>query len=68
MDERRELWWESPTVELGRVVALDLKEPFRCAYGGEIPEIQVSYEAWGELGARRDNVVLIAHAKKSSVA
>ncbi|MHC4341437.1 MAG: homoserine dehydrogenase [Planctomycetota bacterium] len=65
MDERRELWWESPTVELGKVVALDLPEPFRCVYGGQIPEIQVSYEAWGELNPERDNVVLLAHALTS---
>jgi homoserine O-acetyltransferase len=61
MDERRSLWWESPTVELGRVVQLALSEPFRAQHGGYLPQIQVSYESWGELSDARDNAVLIVH-------
>jgi len=65
MKDHRDLWWSSPTVELGKVVHVDLPEPFRAAYGGELPEIQVSYEAWGELNAARDNAVLIIHPMTS---
>jgi homoserine O-acetyltransferase/O-succinyltransferase len=61
MEEHRDLWWASPTVELGKVVHLTLDEPFVADHGGELPEIQVSYESWGELNEARDNAVLIVH-------
>ena len=61
MDEHRDLWWRSPTVELGKVVSLDLAEPFVTQYGGRLDSIQVSYESWGELSPARDNVVLVVH-------
>ncbi|MBK8974743.1 MAG: homoserine O-acetyltransferase [Planctomycetes bacterium] len=60
-DERRELWWESPTVELGRVLHLQLDEPFRAEHGGVLERIQISYESWGHLDAHRDDAVLIVH-------
>ncbi len=65
MQEHRELWWSSPTVELGKVVHLDLPEPFRAVHGGTLPSIQVSYECWGELNAARDNAVLVIHPMTS---
>lgn len=61
MDEHRDRWWTSPTAELGKVVQLDLPEPFPTVYGGALPAIQVSYEAWGELNSVRDNAVLVIH-------
>jgi homoserine O-acetyltransferase len=61
MDEHRDLWWASPTVELGKVVQLDLPEPFSTVYGGALSTVQVSYEAWGELNQARDNAVLVIH-------
>ncbi len=61
MNDHRDLWWSSPTVELGAVAYLDLPEPFTAAHGGLLSEIQVSYETWGELNATRDNVVLVVH-------
>jgi homoserine O-acetyltransferase len=61
MDGHRDLWWASPTVELGKVVPLDLPEPFPTVYGGSLAAIQVSYEAWGTLNAARDNTVLVIH-------
>ncbi len=61
MQDHRDLWWSSPTVELGEVIQLDLAEPFTTVHGGELPSIQVSYESWGELNAARDNAVLIVH-------
>ncbi|UCG87326.1 MAG: homoserine O-acetyltransferase [Gemmatimonadota bacterium] len=61
MLDHRDLWWSSPTVELGQVVHLDLPEPFTAVHGGKLPSIQVSYESWGELNAARDNAVLIVH-------
>jgi len=61
MDEYRDRWWTSPTVELGKVVQLDLPEPFPTVYGGTLPAIQVSYEAWGALNDARDNTVLVIH-------
>lgn len=34
-------------------------KPFRCDWGGELPELSIAYETWGELSPRRDNVVLL---------
>jgi homoserine O-acetyltransferase len=61
LDEHRDLWWESPTVSLGRVSHLVLPEGFRTLHGAELDHIQVSYESWGELNAARDNAILVAH-------
>jgi homoserine O-acetyltransferase len=61
MEEHRDLWWASPTVQLGKVAHLELDAPFRCVHGGELPEIQVSYEEWGTLSPEEDNAVLIIH-------
>jgi homoserine O-acetyltransferase len=61
MNEHRELWWESPTVELGKVVKLDLPAGFSCVNGGHLPDIQVCYESWGSLNPSNDNAVLIIH-------
>ena len=61
MEEHRDLWWASPTVQLGNVAHLRLDQPFRCVHGGELPAIQISYEEWGELSPARDNAVLIIH-------
>jgi homoserine O-acetyltransferase len=61
MDDHRELWWDSPTIELGKVVRFKLPEDFRFVRGGSLPEIQVSYESWGSLNDARDNAVLVIH-------
>lgn len=61
MDEHRDLWWDSATIQLGHAVQLDLPDGFRCVYGGYLPEVQVSYESWGTLNPARDNAVLIIH-------
>src|SRR5512137_802250 len=61
MNEHRECWMDSPTVEFGRVAALELAEGLGFVRGGHLPGIQVSYESWGSLNAARDNAVLIIH-------
>ncbi len=61
MNEHRDLWWDSSIRELGKVVQLDLPHGLTFARGGHLPEIQVSYESWGELSAARDNAVLVIH-------
>ncbi|MBM3319612.1 MAG: homoserine O-acetyltransferase [Candidatus Eisenbacteria bacterium] len=61
MDEHRELWWKSPTVELAKVEHLRLPDGFTTARGACIPSIQVSFESWGVLNERKNNAVLIAH-------
>jgi homoserine O-acetyltransferase len=33
-----------------------------CEHGGEIPNVRVAYETWGELSDAKDNAVLICHA------
>lgn len=61
MEDHRELWWQSPTRELGRVLSLALPEPFECQYGGRLPSIQICWEEWGQPSGARDNTVLIIH-------
>jgi len=34
-------------------------QPFRCEWGGELPEFTLAYETWGELSPARDNAVLL---------
>lgn len=34
-------------------------EPFRCEWGGVLPELTLAYETWGTLSPRRDNAVLL---------
>lgn len=60
--EHRELWLDSPTVELGRVLHLDLPSGLSTRAGGLLPEVQIAFETWGELNAARDNAVLIVHS------
>jgi len=49
-DEHRDLWWNSPATELGRVCRLALPpEGFAAEHGGALSDIQVAYESWGEL-------------------
>ncbi len=61
MDEHRDLWWEAPTLVLGKVVHLDLPQGLTFIHGGHLQDIQVSYESWGELNDARDNAVLVIH-------
>jgi homoserine O-acetyltransferase len=37
-------------------------EPFHLEQGGELPEITVAYETYGQLNTNRDNAILICHA------
>jgi homoserine O-acetyltransferase len=48
------------------------QKPFRMKFGGELPELQIAYEEWGELNEERNNTILIhtglsgsSHAKSS---
>jgi len=33
--------------------------PFKCEWGGELPEFSLAYETWGTLSPARDNAVLL---------
>ena len=51
---------------------LKLNSPFRLRKGGELNELQLAYETWGELNADKDNAILLftglspsAHASSS---
>jgi homoserine O-acetyltransferase len=61
MSEHRDLWWPSPTVDLGKVVEVEPEGGFTTVHGATVERIQFSYESWGELNATRDNAVLIVH-------
>jgi hypothetical protein len=50
------------------------KEKYHFVRGGEIPELVLAYETWGELNERKDNVILLftglspsSHAKSHQV-
>ena len=36
--------------------------PYRCEVGGELPQVTIAYETWGELNEDRSNAVLVCHA------
>jgi homoserine O-acetyltransferase len=36
--------------------------PYRCEVGGELPQVTIAYETWGELNDDRSNAVLVCHA------
>ena len=61
MNEHRECWMDSPAVEFGHTVALEVPEGLNFVYGGHLQDIQISYESWGSLNATRDNAVLVIH-------
>ena len=49
-------------------------EPYQFVHGGEISDVNIAYEAWGQLNEKKDNVVILhhglsasAHAKSNSV-
>lgn len=42
------------------------KEPFVCADGGELPEVTLAYEVYGELNEAGDNAILLFHALTGS--
>jgi len=53
---------------------LEITDPFPMRLGGALPSATIAYETWGELGAKRDNAILIftglspsAHAASSPV-
>ena len=33
--------------------------PFACDHGGELPELTIAYESWGEQSPARDNTILL---------
>ena len=61
MNEHRDLWWPSPTTDLGKVVEAAPADGFTTVHGETLERIQFSYESWGELNAAKDNAVLIVH-------
>ena len=54
---------EGPEPHYGRVVSgyetYHHARPFRCDWGGELPELTLAYETWGTLSPARDNAVLL---------
>ncbi len=59
-EERRDLWWPTPAIELAKVLPLE-GPPFRAERGGTLPELQVAYQSWGTLDEDRSNAALIIH-------
>jgi homoserine O-acetyltransferase len=61
MNEQRDLWCASPSVELASVVQLALPDGIETQYAARLESIQISYESWGELNQQKNNAVLIIH-------
>lgn len=36
--------------------------PYRCEVGGELPQVTIAYETWGQLNDDRSNAILACHA------
>jgi homoserine O-acetyltransferase len=48
--------------ELAHAQVLTLDGPLPLSLGGELPEVRVCYETYGQLNAARDNAVYVCHA------
>lgn len=55
-------------MEVPRVETLfyDLPEPLPLKYGGELPDVRVAYEQYGELNGDKSNAILLFHALTGS--
>ena len=47
--------------KLKRARQVTFDQPLALELGGEIPEVTVVYETYGQLGPERDNAVLVCH-------
>lgn len=52
---------EEVQAKIFRAVTTD-DAPFQLRQGGELPEMQLSYQTWGTLNAKKSNAILIFHA------
>src|SRR5689334_12879359 len=55
-------WRPGDPVGDRRFVVVDGGRALRLEAGGELPEVTVAYETWGELDAAASNAVLVLHA------
>lgn len=51
-----------PTDPAGRRQWVHLSQPLKLEAGGELPQVRLAYETWGQLADDGSNAVLIAHA------
>lgn len=45
---------------------LDSDTPFPLRDGGNLPQVRIAYETWGELNADKSNAILVCHALSGS--
>ena len=66
MSQNENLFESSDSVRSGSVLkhvrTVTLSEPFELENGGELPEVTVAFETYGQLNPNRDNAVLVCHA------
>jgi homoserine O-acetyltransferase len=41
---------------------LKYRQPFVTESGASLPEVEIAYDTWGKLNAKRDNVIWVCHA------
>ena len=42
-------------------VTIHSQAPFYCQYGGVLPNLNITYESWGELNNEKNNTILVQH-------
>ena len=45
---------------------LEIGSPFPLRDGGNLPQVRIAYETWGELNADKSNAILVCHALSGS--
>lgn len=54
------------TDETADEIIIHSPEPFTTKHGGILPDVNIAYEAWGQLNNEKDNVILLNHGLSAS--
>ncbi|XP_066914807.1 uncharacterized protein [Clytia hemisphaerica] len=54
------------TDETADEIIIHSPEPFATKHGGILPDVNIAYEAWGQLNNEKDNVILLNHGLSAS--
>ncbi|KAF2144165.1 uncharacterized protein K452DRAFT_296397 [Aplosporella prunicola CBS 121167] len=70
--QKRSLLGPEPTYTTGHHLNYRSQEPMLCDWGGILPEVNIAYEAWGNLNSEKSNAILLhtglsasSHAKST---
>ena len=54
------------TNETADEIIIHSPEAFITKHGGILPDVNIAYEAWGQLNCDKDNVILLNHGLSAS--